>query len=182
MLKKQTVWLLTMLSLMIVLSIYYMTSDQEDIAYIEIEDSQLEETIQEEESDEGVEIEDVREVEQNEFFTTIQMELEDKRNVKKDRLKDIVASTDATTKEINSALDEMDELDSIAAKESILQETILTTNEGFEDVLVRAESDKAHVHVLAEQLSKNDALEIMQMVKDELGEIVVDVNFQEVNE
>lgn len=110
------------------------------------------------------------------------MELEDKRNVKKDRLKDIVASTDATTKEINSALDEMDELDSIAAKESILQETILTTNEGFEDVLVRAESDKAHVHVLAEQLSKNDALEIMQMVKDELGEIVVDVNFQEVNE
>lgn len=53
MLKKQTVWLLTMLSLMIVLSIYYMTSDQEDIAYIETEDSQLEETIQEEESDEG---------------------------------------------------------------------------------------------------------------------------------
>src|SRR5699024_7538145 len=119
MLKKQTVWLLTMLSLMIVLSIYYMTSDQEDIAYIETEDSSLEETIQEEESDEGEEIEDVREIEQNEFFTTIQMELEDERNVKKDSLKDIVASTDATTKEINSALDEMDELDSIAAKESI---------------------------------------------------------------
>src|SRR5699024_12699491 len=86
--------------------------------------------------------------------------------------------TDATTKEINSALDEMDELDSIAAKESILQATILTTNEGFEDVLVRAESDKAPVHVLAARLSENAALEGMQMVRDGSGQVVVGVNVQ----
>jgi len=36
MLKKQTVWLLTMLSLMVVLSVYYMTSpNSEDLAYID---------------------------------------------------------------------------------------------------------------------------------------------------
>ena len=35
MMKKQTVWLLTMLSLMIVLSVYYMMSDTDDLAFIQ---------------------------------------------------------------------------------------------------------------------------------------------------
>lgn len=180
MLKKQTVWLLTMLSLMIVLSVYYMMSDQEDIAYIDTDDQPFEETVQQDGNDdaEDVVIEDMQEVDANEFFTTIRMEIEDKRNEKKDRLKDIVASSDTTATEINTALNEMDALEEIASKENILQETILTTSEAYEDVLVRAEEDKVRVHVITEQLSKNEAVQIMQIVKDELGDITVDVNFQ----
>ncbi len=178
MLKKQTVWLLTMLSLMIVLSVYYMMSDQEDIAYIDTDDQAFEETVQQDEDAEDVVIEDMQEVDANEFFTTIRMEIEDSRNEKKDRLKDIVASSDTTATEINTALNEMDALEEIASKETILQETILTTNEAYEDVLVRAEEDKVRVHIITEQLSKNEAVEIMQIVKDELGDITVDVNFQ----
>jgi|SRR5690625_567268 len=184
MLKKQTVWLLTMLSLMIVLSVYYMMSDQEDVAYIETDEEAFEEAVQQSEGEDGeedIDIEKMAEVEPNEFFTTIRMELEDKRNEDKDRLKDIVASSDATATEVNTALNEIDELEATATKESILQETILTTNETYEDVLVRADEDKVHVHVITDQLPKEEAVQIMQMVKDELGDVVVDVNFQAVN-
>src|SRR5699024_1141787 len=92
MLKKQTVWLLTMLSLIIVLSVYYMTSDQEDIAYIDTNDSSLQETAQQDDQEESadhedVDIESMSEMHGSELFTTIRMELEDERNLKKDRLK-----------------------------------------------------------------------------------------------
>lgn len=180
MLKKQTVWLLTMLSLMIVLSVYYMMSDQEDVAYIETKQEPSEEAVQQEqvgEDGEDIVIEDMKEVDASEFLTTIRMELEDKRNIKKDRLKDIVASSDATASEINTALNEMDAIDETSTKESILQETVLNANENYEDVLIRAEEDKVRVHVVTDQLPKNEVVQIMQMVRDELGDVVVDVNF-----
>jgi len=180
MLKKQTVWLLTMLSLMIVLSVYYMMSDKEDLAYIDTgQDS--EQTVNQDQAENDVEVEGVTPVQGNELFTTIRMELEDERNIKKDRLKEIVASSNATTSEINEALNEIDEMEKIETKETILQETIIQENEEYEDVLVRAEDNKVHVHVITDNLPKEEAVSIMQIVKDELGEIVVDVNFQATN-
>lgn len=182
MIKKQTVWLLTMLSLMIVLSVYYMMSDNEDLAYINTgEQENMEQTVNQDQANEDVDIENMAELNQSELFTTIRMELEDKRNIKKDRLKEIVASSSATTNEINEALNEMDEMEKVASKETILQETILAANENYEDVLVRAEDSKVHVHVITDNLPREEAVKIMQMVKDELGEIVVDVNFQASN-
>lgn len=180
MLKKQTVWLLTMLSLMIVLSVYYLISDKEDLAYMETEGLPTEEdavTGEEVEVDD-VDVNQVEEISQNELFAMIRMEMEDERNMQKDRLKDIVASSNATTSEINEAMDEMNTIESTSTKENILQETILATDEGYHDVLVRAEEDKVHVHVMTDKLEKKAALSIMQTVKDELGEIPVDVNYQ----
>ena len=181
MLKKQTVWLLTMLSLMIVLSVYYMMSDQEDLAYIDSGQEGMEETVNQDQNDSDVEVEGVSPVQGNELFTTIRMELEDERNIKKDRLKEIVASSSATATEINEALNEIDFIENIETKETILQESILSENESYEDVLVRAEDNKVHVHVITENLPREEAVKIMQMVKDELGEITVDVNFQATN-
>ena len=178
MMKKQTVWLLTMLSLMIVLSVYYMMSDTDDLAFIQTgeEMNQIDEN--EATDGEGIEVEDVRPVQGSELFTTIRMELEDERNIKKDRLKEIVASSSATTSEINEALNEIDQLEKVSTKETILQETILASQEHYEDVLVRAEDDKVYVHVITDTLPKEEAVQIMQMVKAELGEITVDVIFQ----
>ncbi len=181
MLKKQTVWLLTMLSLMIVLSVYYMMSDKEDLAYIDTGQEGLEQTVNQDNVENDVEVEGVTPVQGNELFTTIRMELEDERSIKKDRLKEIVASSSATANEINEALNEIDTMEKVATKETILQETILSVNENYEDVLVRAEDNKVHVHVITDNLPKEEAVEIMQMVKDELGEMTVDINFQATN-
>lgn len=182
MLKKQTVWLLTMLSLMVVLSVYYMMSDHDDIAYIDTGDETLEQATSSEPMEHpDIDVEEIRNVEPNELFTTIRMEVQDERSMKKDRLKEIVASSDATADEINEALLEIDEIDKLTTKETILQETILATSENYEDVLVRTEEDKVHVHVITDTLSKEEANNIMQMVRDELGNLPVDVNFQPVN-
>lgn len=180
MLKKQTVWLLTMLSLMIVLSAYYLMSDKEDFAYIQTEQEVNQENGDEagEEEGEDVEIDEMAEVESDDVLTMIRMEMDDERSMKKDRLKEIVASSNATTVEINEALDEMDTLDSLSSKERILQETITANNDNFEDVLVRAESDKVHVDIITEELEKKDAAKIMREVQDEIGNVPVDVKYR----
>lgn len=177
MLKKQTVWLLTMLSLMIVLSAYYLMSDKEDFAYVETEQEVSQENKENEENSE-VEIDEVTEVENDDILTMIRMEMDDERSMKKDRLKEIVASSNATTTEINEALDEIDTLDSLSSKERILQESLMANNDTFEDVLVRADNDKVHVDIIADNIEKEEAAKIMREVQDEIGSIPVDVKYR----
>lgn len=172
MLKKQTVWLLTMLSLMVVLSVYYFVAEKDNVAFNELkQDPEMKE-------EEEIVIEEMEEVNVNELFTTIRMEIEDERNVKKDRFKEIVASNESTTNEINEALEAINELESITTKEQILQEMMLQSNEALEDVLVRTEEEKVHVHVMTDNLTKQEAVQMMQMVKDELGEREIAINYE----
>lgn len=187
MLKKQTVWLLTMLSLMIVLSVYYVMSDQEDLAYIHTEEDEagqfnfaIDEAVEEElEDEEGVEVENISTLGMSELFATLRMEIDDERSVQKERLQSIIASAESSTVEINEAMNSINEIDQIATKEKILQETILTTHDHYKDVLVRAEDEKVHVHLITEQLPRAEAVQIMQLVRDELGEVAVDIHFQD---
>lgn len=184
MLKKQTVWLLTMLSLMIVLSVYYLISDKNELAYIDTEEAldeidQLDESEINQLMEKGMENDNISTLGMSELFATIRMELDDQRSLKKERLKEIIASSEASANEVNEALHEMDAIERLNTKEKVLQETILATYENYEDVLVRAEEDQVHVHVITEQLPRNEAVQIMQLVRDELGDVVVDVNFQQ---
>src|SRR5699024_5425992 len=175
MLKKQTVWLLTMLSLMIVLSAYYLMSDKEDFAYVETEQAVSQENKENEENSK-VEIDEVTEVENNDSLTMIRMEMLDERSMNKDRLKEIDASSNAT--KINEALNEIDTLDSLSSKERILQESLMANNDTFEDVLVRADNDKVHVDIIADNIEKEEAAKIMREVQDEIGSIPVDVKYR----
>ncbi|WLV23531.1 SpoIIIAH-like family protein [Aciduricibacillus chroicocephali] len=190
MLKKQTIWLLTMLSLMVVLSAYYMMSpNSEDLAYIDNGAKKTEGTKTANGPAKGnadlsakagkdAEMDEIRNVGKNEFFTTIRMEVQDERSKKKDRLNEVVASGSATAEEKNRALQDIDEIDKAASKESILQETILNADKKYEDVLVRAKEDKVQVHVKVKEMSREEAVNIMQLVKDEFGEVPVDINYQ----
>src|SRR5690625_1371427 len=194
MLKKQTVWLLTMLSLMIVLSVYYLLSDpNDDFAYIDDEETDFEETVasdqpqqEDNETDNHLDDDTGNDLDQNEtevgemtnigrdeLFTTIRMELQNERSMMKSRYEDIVASSSATTEEKNEALNQINSLDQISTKESILQSSILATSDKYEDVLVRYDEDIVHVHVRTDDLSTQEANHIMQIVNDEFGQITV---------
>ncbi|HLR62441.1 MAG TPA: SpoIIIAH-like family protein [Lentibacillus sp.] len=189
MLKKQTVWLLTMLSLMIVLSVYYMTSPGNggDLAYVNKDENNQEETASSDAEDgksakggKEANVNDISNVGDDQLFTTIRMEIQDERSETKDRLDDVVASSTASVEEKNQARDEMNQLDEISSKESVLENSIMAAAD-YNDVLVRHEDDKVHVHVKEkEQLSNSEVVNIMQMVKDEFGEITVDVIHQSV--
>ncbi|WP_087971645.1 SpoIIIAH-like family protein [Oceanobacillus rekensis] len=179
MLKKQTVWLLTMLSLMIVLSVYYIISpNSEDLAFIDDGQVDTEETTTtgEQESTDA-EVNDISNLGKDELFTTIRMEIQDDRSMKKDRLTDIVASASTDTGEKEQAIEDIDLLDELSTKESILEEQIIGATE-YQDVLVRSDGEKVHVHVKADQLSNTEVANIMQMVRDEFGEITAEVNYQ----
>lgn len=186
MLKKQTVWLLTMLSLMVVLSVYYMTSpNSEDLAYIdngkdtEVTTGQAKNDAKSKMSEKDAEVSDIKNVGQDELFTTIRMEMQDERSKKKDRLNEVVASSNASAEEKNQALEDIDKIDKATAKETILQDSIIASAKQYEDVLVRSEEDKIHVHIkMKEKLSKDEAVKIMQLVRDEFGEVPVDINYQ----
>ncbi|WP_068671915.1 SpoIIIAH-like family protein [Oceanobacillus sp. Castelsardo] len=177
MLKKQTVWLLTMLSLMIVLSVYYLISpNNDDLAYIDNGKEPAEQATDATSAQaEGTEVDEMTNMDGNELFTTIRMEVQDERSMSKSRLEEVVASGSASVEDKDEALREIDQLENTSKIEKILEETILASAE-YQDVLVRSENDKVHVHVQAnEQLSSTEANNIMRMVYDEFGEIPVDV-------
>ncbi|WP_099158470.1 SpoIIIAH-like family protein [Virgibacillus ndiopensis] len=182
MLKKQTVWLLTMLSLMIVLSVYYLTSpDGDEIAYVNKGQDESEEATANEDAgaEEGASVEDIVNEGQNELFTTIRMELQDERSEAKERLNEVVASSTASAEEKNQAYEDIAAIENRSTKETILEESILASAESkYQDVLVRWDEGKVFVHVNTKELSKTEANNIMQLVRDEFGEIPVHVDFE----
>lgn len=180
MLKKQTVWLLTMLSLMVVLSVYYIFSaNGNDLAFVDDgQEAGTEDAMPATQSEEDIEVENIENIDSDELFTTIRMEIQDERSRKKSQLTDVVASANASTTEKDEALQEIDSLEELSSKENILQKQLLAATE-YEDILVRSDGEKVHVHVKAEELSNTEAANIMQMVRDEFGkDIVTEVNFQ----
>jgi len=187
MLKKQTVWLLTMLSLMIVLSVYYMTSpDEGEVAFVdENEENQAENvnsnTENETMTNGSVESEGKQEVTSSltsdQWFTAARLTIEQNRSERKEYLQEVMAAGDVSAEEVNNAMNEINQLQEYSNKETLLEQTIAAKAE-YSDVLVRAEEDQVRVTVKANELSKADTVEIMQLVYNEFGETNVMVNFQ----
>ncbi|PKR78958.1 stage III sporulation protein AH [Halalkalibacillus sediminis] len=177
--KKQTVWLVAMLSLLIVLSVYYMMpGDQAAITELEEEEKNGEEREEGSDSEEGVDDEmALSNLSSDELFTALRMEKEDHISEMKEQLSSIVASSNSTTEEKNIAIDQMHEIQAVAQKESILEKTIQQEKD-FQDVLVRKEDDFVLITVIAEELSNVEANHMMQMARDEFGIIDVRVKLQ----
>ncbi|WP_226583919.1 SpoIIIAH-like family protein [Halobacillus litoralis] len=181
--KKQTVWLLTMLSLLIVLSVYYMTSpDNGEMAFIQ-EDEWAE--ITSETAGEGVETTGdgtvISQISTDELFSAIRLDMKNQRDQLQEQLSEIVTSSEFTTTEKNEALEKIETIKSNQSKESIIENTILASA-SYDDVLVRAEDDVVHVTVKADELSKTETNQIIQMVSDEFGQKQVQVQFQPASE
>lgn len=186
MVKKQTVWLLTMLSLLIVLSVYYMTSpDNGEMAFIQ-EDEWAEMTNETDTTgnSEGVvttgEGTVISQISTDELFAAIRLEMRNERDQIQEQLSDIVASSNFSTEEKSKALDKIETLKQTQSKESILENTI-RASASYDDVLVRADDDVVHVTVKAKELSKKETNHIIQMVSDEFGRKRVQVQFQPAN-
>lgn len=177
-LKRQTVWLLTMLSLVVVLSVYYIVSpDQQPLVADENENevteteelSSLETDIDEQEvaSLEDTDSEIITSLADDEMFTTLRLQALDERSRKNEELSKLVGATDISAEERNKALDEINEIKRLAEKEYLLETLIKTLD--YEDVLVRANEDEVKVTVKANELSRSEANEILQLAMKELG-------------
>lgn len=206
MLKKQTVWLLTMLSLVVVLSVYYIMSPQGENA-VTVEDTKPKGTEekktetekgtekgsdakstdketngkQEDVETSGEEGKAVSEQTDDELFTTYRLELEDKRSKKREEFNEIVSSDDATAQEKSEAYDQMTALSDAEGTERQL-ETLIKTK-GYKDALVSAEGDKVSITVRSDKKSKSQAADIIDMVTNEIrGLDNVAVTFEPTNQ
>jgi stage III sporulation protein AH len=165
-LKKQTVWLLTMLSLVVVLSVYYITSPEQKVTNM----ANINEKINGDSttsSEDGKTV--LSKVASDEEFEALRLDLEDKRSELKEQLTQITASTDLSPEEISKAYDQIKELSAIEAKEAML-ETLIKTK-GYDDALVRADGNKVRVTVKSKDSSASAANEIIQLVREEIGDL-----------
>ena len=188
-LKKQTVWLLTMLSLVVVLSVYYITSPEQksnDLAAIKQEAKDQNQgktttttttkTKTETEAKDDKTI--VSTVAGDAAFEELRMKLDDLRSEQQEDLTTELASTDLPAVERSKVKDQMDKLNQTAQKEEILETLIKTM--GYEDALVRADGEQVRVTVKsAKKPSATEANKIILQVKKEIGETnFVAVEFQ----
>ena len=182
-LKKQTIWLLTMLSLIIVLSVYYITapgqSPVDQMAYVEDEDMELEK-MNAEAGEVSVSLDDIAEVEDvakeegmissiasDEVFTSIRLDRQISREKMHEEYTNIVGSTDVPAQLRSQALESMEQLRALEQKESML-ETLIKAK-GYGDVLVITEQNQIKIIVKAEELSAAEANEILLMASEQLG-------------
>ncbi|KIY21964.1 MULTISPECIES: SpoIIIAH-like family protein [Mesobacillus] len=166
-LKKQTVWLLTMLSLVVVLSVYYVTAPEQqksDLAAVDEKQAEQKETMTTETKD-GTTV--ISEVANDEKFEALRMNLEEQRTRQKEELQTVAATTDLPAEKRSEAIDKMNQLDEISQKEQILE--TLITSMGYDDALVRADGENVRITVKAKEPSASAANEIIQMVRTELG-------------
>jgi stage III sporulation protein AH len=188
MLKRQTVWLLTMLSLVVVLSVYYVTAPKDmndNIAFTNNEDVAKQQVVNDKEkTDVAVEEMETKDgkatssISSDDVFTALRMQIEDERSRLRDQLNAVVASANATAQQKSEALDKIEKLQALAEKEATL-ETLIKSKGGYDDVLVRAEDDQVRVTIKAKKHSAQSANDVIHMVKSEIPEVdVVNVEFQ----
>ncbi|HDX9609538.1 TPA: SpoIIIAH-like family protein [Bacillus toyonensis] len=219
MLKKQTVWLLTMLSLVVVLSVYYVTTpDKMNTASpatgekigqekqgtdkavtnetpnkettketpnketTSKETPNKETTNKETDKKENVKKEtskkegNVSVQSSDENFTALRMQMEDKRSAEREKLQNVIKSSNATAEERSKAKDGMDAIATMETKEGLL-ETVIKAQGGYKDALVRADGTDIRVTVKAAKHSQKEANKIIQLVRSEGGSKNVGVKF-----
>ncbi|MDF2945746.1 MAG: stage sporulation protein [Bacillales bacterium] len=176
MLKKQTMWLLTMLSLVIVLSVYYITTPElqdSKISMIETKKAIKDNKTASKNDDKAVTVN----TNTNEEFTALRMELEDQRAELREDLQSVVASANVSAEEKNKALDDLNRIAQVSEKESVL-ETMLKAEKSISDAFVSAEGDKARITITAKEANRSLANKVVQMAKSELGARLVAVTIE----
>ncbi|MDG5788695.1 SpoIIIAH-like family protein [Evansella sp. AB-P1] len=198
-LKRQTVWLLTMLSLIIVLSVYYINmdpnqnqgamGDNEQSDENEGDDVGLDMELGDDEEVQFIDLGDITEVTGSgstlsnmtveEYFDTIRLQRTDNKNRLSEEYLNVFNSTGTTAEAQVELLDKYDNLHSLSQKEEML-ETLLRSK-GYEDALVIADENDVKVYVKADELSRAEAVEILNLSRDQLGVEDIRVGFQSDN-
>lgn len=145
--KKQNIWVLTLFSLILVLSVYYITLPTE----VETDKSDNIKTTIEENTDDSV-------------ITTLKVENEEEKNKRKKELQEILNKEDATKEEKNNAYEELKTLNIIRNKED--EVSVKIKNKFKYDNYVSINDDQVRVVISKKDHSPKLAKEIMEYVQD----------------
>lgn len=190
-LKKQTVWLLTMLSLVVVLSVYYLTAPEENAAdmtateQMEQEENKTE-SITENKAETKGENKSEKETSKNaegssvtiasgDEFESLRMQIEDERAKLNEELTAKMGNTELSAEERDEAYAKIEQLSETKVKENIIENLIVAMD--YNAALVRVDGTDVKVSVKADKQTKTEANNIIRLVRKEVSDaqnVVVD--------
>lgn len=165
--KRRTVWLLTLLSLAAVISVYYVMEPNRNVNLMTLfTDENLNETKLSSKKDEELTTTTTSE---SHLFEDLRMEIANERSQLREQLRNKMASDEYTAEEKNEAYNEMNDLIKRESTEAMLE--MLIEALGYSDALVQVKDDKVQVTVLSDEISKAEANDIIYTVRQQIEEI-----------
>lgn len=163
MINKQSIWLLTLFSLILVLSVYYITMPSEFLTTAS--------NVVEEEKKEVVK------VTQSEVISTLKVESEEEREERMGELQTILTSEASTSEEKNNAYEELKTLNILKGKEDELSAKI--TEKYKVENFIKIKDDQVRVVVIKDKHDAKLANEIMNLVQESFdSKMYISVKFQ----
>lgn len=171
MINKQSLWFLTLFSLILVLSVYYITMPNELL--LTNNSSYNKDKNNNEEKTEKTNVT----VEESELLVAMRVNLEEERSMKRSDLEGLLTSNNATAKEKNEALEQLKYLNFLTGQEETLEAKIKT--ELDIDSFVEIDGNQVTVVAIKNEHDSTLANKIMRLVQSNFEEkIYVTVKFE----
>lgn len=163
MINKQSIWLLTLFSLILVLSVYYITMPSEFL-------STASNAVNEEKKE-------VVNIKESEIISTLKVEKEEEREEKISELQTILTKDTSTVEEKNNAYEELKTLNILKGKEDEISAKI--TSEYKVENFVKIKDDQVRVVIIKDKHDSKLANEIMNLVQENFdSKMYISVKFQ----
>lgn len=165
--KKRTVWFFTLVSLVAVISVYYVFDGKDNLNLLTIF------------TDDTINEAEILGVNQNltqtvnsesDLFQEVRLEMNNQRSQLRDQLTQKAASAQTTAEEKNQAFNDMEELIKLESSEAMLE--MLVKSLGYSDALVQIKEEKVTVTVMSDEVSKQQVNDIVYLVLTEMDENV----------
>ena len=165
MINKQGIWLLTLFSLILVLSVYYITMPSE---FLETASKNV---------DNSKQTKEVTSTKENEIISTLKVENEEERNTKITELQTILTKKDATSEEKNNAYEELKTINIIKGKEEEISSKI---KEQYNlENFVKIKDDQVRVVIIKNEHDTKLANDIMNLVQKNFdSKMYISIKFQ----
>lgn len=187
--KKQTIWLISLLGLMVVLSAYYLLTEPVDMSepagLSDVPSASPETNSDDPQADAQTPLIDLETTPVhfensavNDFFYEYRLQRNINREEQIERLLNVVSDTNASNEAIADANRQLKELYAMEDKQYATEEMIKL--EGYDDAVVIPGEQKIHVVVKAETMTPEEALKIMNIVAQHMNVSAaqVEVNFK----
>ena len=169
MINKQSLWFITIFSLVLVLSVYYITMPNELLAGNNSKTNT--EKVSKELDDEKVS------VEESELLVTMRVNLTDEREKEMKNLKTTLTNEESTPEEKNNAFDQIKYLTNLTSKEEQLEKEI--KDKYKIDNFVKIDNNKVIVTAISEKHDKELANNIMKLIQKQFNEkITITIKFE----
>ena len=161
MINKQGLWFLTLFSLILVLSVYYITMPNEIFKSEDVKETDSSKSKKEKSTSEV-------NSQNTSYIETLKVDLDSERSKVLDTLQSVLSDTSKTSEEKNKAYEQMKEINDIKASEDAIAKKI--KDEYSLDAYVKKEDSNIEIVVEGKEHDVSLANKIMRTVQDEFDE------------